>query len=123
MREGDATKQPLSVGSEIPSAEGEVIVKPEGKQQKLTIRAKHLADPARVRAGATVFVVWLEPQGGEGPRQNIGVLTVNEDKEGKLETVTPYRDFRIFVTAERAPNVVEPSQPVMTASVRTAGAT
>jgi hypothetical protein len=76
-----------------------------------------------VKTGASVYVVWIEPQNAQRQRQNIGVLKLDEDKRGRLETVTPFRDFRIFVTAEPAPNVTEPSQQLMTALVSPAGIT
>jgi hypothetical protein len=113
----------LAVGSQLPAADAKVTVEPKGNYQKLTINANHLAEPSAVKPGATVYVVWLEPGAGEGPLQNLGPLTVNEKKEGRLEATTPYRAFRIFVTAENAPNVTEPSQQLMTASVRPTGVT
>jgi hypothetical protein len=120
---GNSTTMPLSVSSQLPAAEGQVRVKPEGNQQRLIIETKHLADPSRVMPGASVYVVWLEPQNAGGQRQNIGLLKLDEDKRGRLETTTPFRDFRIFVTAERAPNVTAPSQQLMTATVSPAGIT
>jgi len=32
---------------------------------------------------------------------NLGVLSVGEDQEGKLETSTPFKSFEVFVTAEK----------------------
>jgi hypothetical protein len=120
---GKGATMPLSVSSQLPAAEGQVRVNQEGNQQRLVIETKHLADPSRVMSGASVYVVWLEPQNAPGQRQNMGVLKVDDDKRGRLETTTPFRDFRVFVTAERVPNVTEPSQQLMTATVSPAGIT
>jgi hypothetical protein len=50
--------------------------------------------------------------------QNLGALRVNENLEGKLETVVPYRQFRVYITAEPSPSTTQPSGPtVLSATV------
>jgi anti-sigma-K factor RskA len=116
---GSKVSQPLAVSSVMPSAQGRVTLSPgKGDNQKLKVEVKHLAAPERVAEGATVYVVWLQPE-GKSPR-NIGVLNVNSKMEGKLETETVYKDFDVFVTAEPLGATTAPSndEQLMTASVR-----
>lgn len=113
------TTMPLTVSPQMPAARGEVTLdKQDGPEQKLTVKVEHLAEPSRTNPNATVYVVWMVPQGTYNP-QNIGVLSVNKDLKGTLETQTPYKSFQIFVTPEQTASVTTPSnQQIMQAQVQ-----
>jgi hypothetical protein len=51
-------------------------------------------------------------------RQNVGALTLDDDLEGVLETVTPHSRFLLSVTPEASGQVDQPrNPPVFTAQV------
>jgi hypothetical protein len=103
--------EPLQLASSgtIPGAQGEVKVgNGDNDNTKLDVEVKHLAEPSKLTPGATTFVVWVKPVGTETP-QSLGALKVDKDLEGELKTVTPHRDFELFITAEASPTVPGPT--------------
>jgi hypothetical protein len=105
----ETTKFPLDVASDrVPAARGVVEVKrADGNNVDIKVKVDHLAMPSALNPEATTYVVWLRPAEG-GPVQNIGVMPVNDKREGRFSTKTPFRQFEVFVTAERQANVTEP---------------
>ena len=58
----DAANIALRSSDRIPSAQGRLAVKgSEGPNQVVDLTVKHMAQPARVKSGATAYVVWLQP--------------------------------------------------------------
>jgi hypothetical protein len=111
---------PLTASSTMPAAQGMVQVAPAGKEQKLRVSVEHVAPPWKINPNATAYVVWLKPHGAPHPI-NIGVLSVNDDLKGTLETRTPFREFQIFVTPESSVSATSPSNDrVMQAQVQAA---
>jgi len=109
--------QTMLSASEVPASQGTVKAT-EGKNgnTNVAIRVKHLAPPTKVAPGTTVYVVWLQPVNGE--LQNMGALTLNNNLEGSLDTVTPHTRFKISVTPEASGQVAQPShEPVFTSEV------
>ena len=101
----------------IPSAVGKVKVANEKDgNTKVKVEVSHLAQPSAVFAQTSTYVVWLKPESGTA--QNVGVLSLNKDLKGSLETQTAFKDFQVIVTAEKDANVTAPSgRSVMNASV------
>jgi len=101
----------------IPSAIGKVKVKGEKDgNTRVKVEVSHLAPPAAVFDQTSTYVVWLKPEAGTA--QNVGVLAINKDLKGSLETQTAFKDFQVLVTAEMDPNVTSPSgRSVMNTSV------
>ena len=98
----------MNTTDKIPSAEGKVKVKAEKDgNTRVKVEVAHLAAPASVFERASTYVVWLKPQTGSA--QNVGVLRVDKNLKGELETQTAFKDFRVMVTAEESPNVTTPS--------------
>ncbi len=95
----------------VPAASGEITTSDEGGNGnlKLKIEVKHLAPPAKVERTATVYVVWVEREGGTP--QNIGALRVSKELTGSLDTVTPFHRFNLVITAEEDPAAVFPKGP------------
>jgi len=61
-------------------------------------------------------VVWVQPTYGQP--QNVGVVTVDKDLEGTLNTVTPHKQFKVMITPEANGQVTSPSNaPVFTSEV------
>jgi hypothetical protein len=106
------------VGSEqAPAAQGRVHVNDGGNgNAELIVEVKHLARPEKAAPGATSYVVWVHPSGGHP--QNLGALSVDDELTGSLRTVTPLKDFKLFVTPEPSPQAVAPSnEPVLSGHV------
>jgi hypothetical protein len=101
----------------IPSAVGKVKVANEKDgNTKVKVEVAHLAQPSAVFDQTSTYVVWLKPESGRA--QNVGVLSLNKDLKGSLETQTAFKDFQVIVTAEKDANVTAPSgRSVMNASV------
>lgn len=100
--------QPMEVSDKAPAGEGTVkAVKGDGGNTALTVKVKHLAPASRLVDDASVYVVWVEPP--NAPPQNVGVLSVNADKEGVLNTLTPHRRFKVMITPEASAQAQEPS--------------
>lgn len=115
---GCATPAQMTTGPQVLGAEGEVKVAegPNGNTL-VKIAIHHLADPGKVNAGATVYVAWVQSSEG-GAQQNVGQIQLNANKDGILETVTPFKSFTVTVTAEPLATATTPSSnPVLTTKI------
>ncbi len=112
-----ASPIPLVNGPQTPAAEGQITTGDGGNGNlKLAVEVKHLALPERVSPGATTYTVWVQPAGA--PPQNIGALRVDGELTGRLETLTPLREFELFITTEADQTVPAPTGPrVLSAAV------
>jgi hypothetical protein len=105
----DTANVALRSSTDIPAAQGRLAVKgSEGPNQVVDLTVQHMAPPAKVKSGATAYVVWLEPASAKEPI-NMGILTVDKDLKGQLQFKTPFPKFDVFVTAEANPTVQVPS--------------
>lgn len=113
MQVGCATRQAMHSGSGVPASQGTVTAtKGDNGNTKLTVRVKHLAPPSRVESDAMAYVVWVQP--ANGASQNVGTLTLDDQLEGKLDTVTPHNRFLVTVTPEPNMLAAEPTnEPVL----------
>ena len=105
----DTANIALRSSNDIPSAQGRLAVKgTEGPNQVVDLTVKHMAPPAKVKSGASAYVVWLQPEAAKEPI-NMGVLSVDNDLNGELQFKTPFPKFEVFVTAEHDPAVQSPA--------------
>jgi hypothetical protein len=101
---------PLSASNKIPAAEGTVKVSPsQNNNTKVDLEVKHLARPEKVNPQAGTYMVWQKSAEQNGQIVPLGALNVDKDLTGHLQTVTPMKDFEIFVTAEPSATVAKPS--------------
>ena len=102
----------------IPAAQGAVkTMGAPNDNTRLIVKVKHLAPPERVENGATTYVVWAQPDGTENV-QNVGALTVDKNLNGTLMTVLPFKEFKVFITAESTGSVTQPTgQELLAANV------
>jgi hypothetical protein len=106
----EAKKIPLTVSSLVPSAQGTVETgKDRNNNTKVKIEIEHLAKPERLSPPKSSYVVWVQERGAEPV--NEGQLKVDNKLQGSFETVTPSKNFEVFVTAEDDPDVKAPSGP------------
>lgn len=99
-------------------AKGEVrTIDASNDNTRVWVKIEHLAPPEKVADGATTYVVWAQPNGGE-TAQNIGALQVDDKLQGSLMTLVPYDNFRLFITPEPSAQVTEPSgEEILAASL------
>lgn len=110
---------PLQMVSSDPSAaaQGKVhVTEATNGNAELYVEVHHVPKADKASPGATTYVVWAHPSGGEP--MNLGALKVNDDLSGSLRTLTPMKHFDVMVTAEPSPAATKPSTvPVLTARV------
>ena len=113
-----AKKFPLTASTSVPAAKGEVEVdKDKNGNVRVNLKAEHLASPDNLTPPSTVYVVWVQDRGGDP--ENKGQLKVSKKLEASFETVTPSKNFDIFVTAERDSGIKTPSgTEVLRASIQ-----
>lgn len=105
-----AKKFPLTAASIVPAAKGSVeIAKDRNGNTELKLKVEHLANPTSLSPSQANYVVWLQDK-GTGP-ENQGELKVNGKLEGAFQTVTPRKNFELFVTGENDATVKSPSGP------------
>ena len=105
-----AKKFPLTAASIVPAAKGSVEVGKDGNgNTELKLKVEHLANPTSLSPSQANYIVWLQEK-GSGP-ENQGELKVNGKLEGSFRTVTPGKNFELFVTGENDGTVKSPSGP------------
>ena len=114
---GGDKEQTMHASSSSPAAQGTVKTSvADNGNTALSVRVKHLAPPSRMASDATVYVVWIQP--GEAAIQNVGAMSLNDDLEGRLDTVTPHHRFTVSVTPEPGAQGAQPTNAaVFTSSV------
>ena len=65
--------------------------------------------PAALTPRANAYVIWLQERGATS--ENLGQLKVDKNLKGTFETVTPSKNFEMFVTAEQDVKAKSPSGP------------
>lgn len=99
----------LIASTAIPAVEGTAqFGRTDDDNTSVALRVRHLARPERLTPPAATYVVWLRPTKNEAA-QNIGALAVDDGLNGELRAITPFKAFELFITAESAADVREPS--------------
>lgn len=103
-----ARKFTLTASTKVPSASGEINAKMgNNNNTEVDLTVRNLAKPGDLTPAANSYVVWFEEQGA--PPQNMGELKVDGKLKGQLKTVTPWKNFDVFITPETDPMVKEPT--------------
>ncbi|MFV8838202.1 hypothetical protein [Salinimicrobium soli] len=96
----------------VPAAEAVLNVdKNKSDNYEVKLDIDNLASPDRLTPSRRNYVVWLVTQ--KHGTINIGNLRVSKKNKASLETVTPYKPIRVFITAEDTPKAVLPSTQVV----------
>jgi hypothetical protein len=79
---------------------------------EVKITVNHIAAPQALSPARQYYVVWLQPRGQQP--ELAGRLRVNrDDLAGSIETLTPYDNFEVFITAENSEIPLMPSGTVL----------
>lgn len=99
----------MQASHSVPAAAGEVKAK-EGKNGNtdLSVKVEHLARPGLVEPDTNTYVVWAKDE-NSGQVTNLGALKVDKNLNGRLTTVTPYKNFDLFITPESQSAATSPS--------------
>jgi hypothetical protein len=103
----------------VPGAEGRVKMKKDNNNNyALDLEVKNLADPKRLPLPQNMYVVWIETSDGV---KNLGQLRtssglLSSTMRASLETVTPFRPTRVFITAENDASISYPNAQVVLAT-------
>jgi hypothetical protein len=82
------------------------------RNNTLLIEMSSVPDPATLNSAYTRYVLWVATP----DRQtivNAGQIRVTEDRSAKMQTLTPLRDFILFITAEAQGDVASPGPDVL----------
>jgi hypothetical protein len=96
-----------------PSASGTVEVDElGGENTQVSIHLEYLHPPEHIDAGLTQYVVWFEPKAGGVVRA--GTLKFEPaQRTGDLSATSPFRQFAVKITGERAGTPAAPSEFVV----------
>ena len=113
-----AKKFPLTAATTVPAARGDVeIGKDRNKNTEIKMKVEHLAKPENLTPPKSSYVVWLQEKGSDA--ENLGQLRLNKKLEGNFRSVTPRKNFDVFITAEQDAATKAPSgTEVMRATIQ-----
>lgn len=101
----------------VPAAKGYVKVKQDNNNNyTVKIEVSDLAEVDRVQSSQTTYVVWMETD--EGNAENLGQLKstsgfLSKRHSASLETVSPYKPVKIYITTENGTNTQTPGEQIV----------
>lgn len=107
-----ARKFAFATSSVVPAAEGSVKVKKDkNNNYNIDLDVTRLADPKRLMEAKETYVVWMDTK--RNGTKNLGQLKTSSGLfsrtlKSSLETVTPFKPTRFFITAEDNASVQYP---------------
>ena len=105
-----AKKYPMTAASIVPGARAEVeINKDKNGNTRVKMTVQHLANLENLTPRASAYIIWLQERSGNS--ENQGQLKMDKNLKATFETVTPFKSFDVFVTAEQDSRVTGPSGP------------
>ena len=108
-----ARKFAFNTSQVVPAAEGSVKVKKDkNNNYNIDLKVNRLADPKRLLPAKEMYLVWMDTE--QNGTKNIGQLRtssglLSKTLKSSLETVTPFKPRRFFITAEDDANLQYPS--------------
>ena len=105
-----AKKYPMTAASIVPGARAEVAIsKDKNGNTRLTMKVQHLANLENLTPRASAYVIWLQERSGNP--ENQGQLKMDKNLKATFESVTPFKSFEVFVTAEQDARGKSPNGP------------
>ena len=105
-----AKKYPMTAALIVPGARAEVAIsKDKNGNTRVKMTVQHLANLENLTPRASAYIIWLQERGGNS--ENQGQLKMDKNLKATFETVTPFKSFDVFVTAEQDSRVKGPSGP------------
>ncbi len=109
LKSNPSTSEAMRSDQSVPSAQGMVTAEEtDNGNTRVNVKVQHLAKPGALKNHPNVYMVWAKDPTQKAPIK-LGALKVDEDLKGELETVTPMRQFDLFITPEDTIAVNNPS--------------
>jgi hypothetical protein len=107
----------MTASPSVPAAKGTVYMSHDrNKNSAIDMKVEHLAHPSALTPPQSAYVVWIQESGHDA--ENQGELHIGNDLNGEFKTVSPHKQFSVFVTAEQGPQVHSPTgDALLTAQV------
>lgn len=107
----------MMAGSVTPGARGTVNVDTGNNgNTTLDVKAHALAPPSSLSPAENAYVLWIQPPDREPV--NHGRVQVDQHENAELHVKTPYKRFKVFITAEQNAQAHMPMGPkVLSAEV------
>jgi hypothetical protein len=114
---GGGRKVMMTASPSVPAAKGTVYMSHDrNKNSAIYMKVEHLAHPSALTPPQSAYVVWVQESGRDA--ENQGELHIGNDLNGEFKTVSPYKQFSVFVTPEQGPQVHSPTgDAVLTAQI------
>ncbi|MCA9616330.1 MAG: hypothetical protein H6721_05475 [Sandaracinus sp.] len=92
--------------------DGTILLEEIEGNQMLSVELEHLPDPGRISQGATVYIVWVKPDGGTPTM--VGRLEHDaDDRTARMRATTPHTSFEVLITAEADATATHPSEIIV----------
>lgn len=102
----------MLAGETNPAARGTVHLHVgDNKNTEMDLKAESMPAASALTPPKNAYVVWIQPPDA-GP-QNLGRITPDKDQKAELQTATPYKRFKIFITAEDQAQLQSPQGPTI----------
>ena len=82
------------------------------RNNRLDLKLTNLPEPSSIQPEFTRYVLWVADSTGQNP-VNTGQLRVDDKKAAKIQTLTPRRKYKLFITAEAAGDVLTPGARIV----------
>jgi hypothetical protein len=108
---GGGTKVQMAANArQTPGARGTITLSNgSNNNTRVDVKVKDLAAPSSLKHPAEVYVVWFQPD-NQSPK-NEGQINIKANETGELKTETPFKHFKVFITAEKSPTATTPTGP------------
>ena len=77
------------------------------RNNTLRIQLSNVPDPSALNSAYTRYVLWVSTPDKQSV-VNAGQIRVDENRKAEMQTLTPLRDFILFITAEARGDVTSP---------------
>ena len=105
-----AKKYPMTAASMVPGARAEVVInRDKNGNTRLKMTVQHLANVESLTPRAGAYVIWFRER--DANAENRGELKMDKNLKATFETVTPFKSFEVFVTAEQDARGKGPNGP------------
>ena len=94
---------------------GEATVRVEltyDRNNTLRIQLSNVADPSALNPAYTRYVLWVATPDRQ-TTVNAGQIRVDENRRAEMQTLTPLREFVLFITAEARGDVTTPGPDIV----------
>jgi hypothetical protein len=117
-----SVKRDFLLSSVSPAARGYVKVHSDrNKNYEIKVRIYNLAEPERLDPPRNTYVVWMDTEDNE--TRNIGQIksttkSLSKALKATLETNSPFKPYKVYVTAEENGSVQEPDERIILTTER-----